>query len=154
MIEGHKGVISETKKLDRLAQRKLRYVVASQGLDSISATQVFILTCVYSSEGHRMYQRDLEKIISIRKSSLATALKDLENRGLVHRESAKHDTRVKEISLTGKSESNVEAILRYADQFESELIQGIPKKDVDTFFNVLEKMQKNAALTVKEGDDI
>lgn len=154
MIRGHKGVISETKKLDRLAQRKLRYIVASQGLGSISATQVFILTCVYCSEGHMMYQKDLEKIISIRKSSLATALKDLESRGLVHRESAKQDNRVKEISLTSESENNVEAILSYADQFESELVQGIPKKDVDTFFSVMEKMQKNAALTVREGDDI
>ena len=91
-------VIGVLHKVDNQIKRKIDQVALKHDLTGI---QAFFLKIIHdkSSEGD-LFQRDLEKMFDIRRSSVSTMISCVEKKGYIIRVSIPTDKRVNKIILT------------------------------------------------------
>ena len=101
---------------------------------------------VLSYIAHRktdIYQRDLEKIFSVRGATASKTLQRMEENGLIVREAVKEDARLKRIVLTEKGKWIHEKMHAEMDIVDGIAVQGISESDLEIFYSVLDKMKEN-----------
>ena len=110
MISGNRHIGSYVSKLSNKLRRKLE-MLPSRGEFSGSQgrTLHFLL-----AQREDVFQKDLEEEFGIRPSTATELLKQMEKNGLITREAAAHDNRLKKIVLTEKA-------LRYRQQVIDDL---------------------------------
>jgi DNA-binding MarR family transcriptional regulator len=104
-----------------------------------------IIKYLCEKEDQDVFQRDIESLLDIRRSTATTILKCMEKNGLITRTSVSSDARLKKLCLTDKARGLHEQI---ADEFESvEALArcGLGQQELDCFFDVLEKIRHNFA---------
>ena len=90
-----------------------------------------------------VYQRDIEKRLCIRRSTVTATLNRMEKNGLIVRESVPEDARLKRIVLTEKAISLHNDVEKECQFFESVLTAGISMEDLEQFQKNLQVMCKN-----------
>lgn len=98
----------------------------------------FILT-----RNHDIFQRDIEKEFSIRSSTATELLKQLENNGLIRKESVPYDSRLRKIVATDEADAYREEITGHLNDLDNILMQNIPQSKLDIYFEVVEMMMDN-----------
>lgn len=121
------------RKLDTLSSRK--EFSGSQG-----RTLHFLL-----AQREDVFQKDIEEEYSIRPSTATELLKQMEKNGLIFREPAPYDNRLKRIALTPKALTYQDQVVADLTQLEEELTKGISSEELETFFRVIEQMMDNLA---------
>lgn len=119
------------RKLDMLSSRK--EFSGSQG-----RTLHFLL-----SQTEDIFQKDIEEEYSIRPSTATELLKQMEKNGLIIREPAAYDNRLKKIVVTDKALRYQKQVVEELTALEETLVNGIPETELQTFFRVIEKMMDN-----------
>lgn len=119
------------RKLDMLSSRK--DFSGSQG-----RTLQFLL-----AQTEDIFQKDIEEEYSIRPSTATQLLKQMEQNGLIVREPVDYDNRLKKIVVTEKALQYQDQVVADLTELEKRLIQGIPERDLEIFFKVIEKMMDN-----------
>lgn len=111
---------------------------------SLTATQALALEYIMQqAEFGEVYQKDLERFLSIRGSSVTSLINNLERDGYIRRESVSFDGRYKHLAPTEKARSIEKEISSRIDRYMESLFVGIPEKDLKIFESVLEKMENN-----------
>lgn len=108
-----------------------------------SLIQVEMMVYLLNNEKNKVYQRDLEQVFKLRRSTISGILQTMEKNGMIKRIDSVNDARVKRIVLTSKAKSLHEKGLRMFRELESKVVQGIEQEKLDVFFDVLEQMKKN-----------
>lgn len=119
------------RKLDMLSSRK--EFSGSQG-----RTLHFLL-----SQTEDIFQKDIEEEYSIRPSTATELLKQMEKNGLIIREPAAYDNRLKKIVVTDKALRYQKQVVEELTALEETLVNGIPETELQTFFRVIKKMMDN-----------
>ncbi len=119
------------RKLDMLSSRK--EFSGSQG-----RTLHFLL-----AQTEDVFQKDIEEEYSIRPSTATELLKQMEANGLIRREPVAYDNRLKKIVLTDKALMYKQQVVEDLTSLEKTLTKGISEKDMEVFFEVIEKMMDN-----------
>ncbi len=112
-----------------------------------------VMVYMYEHKGEDIYQKDIENHFSLCRSSASGLIDRMIEKGLIEAFKAS-DKRLKKLVLTEKAMDCIEAIKLGLEEFEKKLAEGISQEELDSFFNVLEKINNNInKLTVKgEGD--
>lgn len=126
-------------KLSNKIRRKID-ALASGG--DFSGAQGRVLHFILS-QPEELFQKDIEEEFGLRPPTATEILKKMEQNGLIRRESAAHDGRLKRIIVSQKAMQYKEQVMDGLNQLEEELTAGISKKDMDTFYQVMEKMLEN-----------
>lgn len=87
-----------------------------------------------------IYQRDLEEIFCIRRSTASRFLKDLERGGMLLRQSVPQDARLKRLIPTQKALSLHEQFNRKARQMEDLLVRDLTEEEIAQFLSVAHKI--------------
>ena len=119
------------RKLDMLSSRK--EFSGSQG-----RTLHFLL-----AQTEDVFQKDIEEEYSIRPSTATELLKQMEANGLIRREPVAYDNRLKKIVLTDKALVYKQQVVEDLTSLEKTLTKGISEKNMEVFFEVIEKMMDN-----------
>lgn len=119
------------RKIDMLSSRK--EFSGSQG-----RTLHFLL-----AQSEDVFQKDIEEEYSIRPSTATELLKQMEKNGLIVREPVSYDNRLKKIVLTDKALMYQHQVVDDLTTLEETLIKGIPKAELEVFFEVIKKMMDN-----------
>ena len=90
-----------------------------------------------------LYQRDVEALFCIRRSTASHFLKDLEREGLLERRSVPQDARLKQLIPTEKAKSLHEGANRKIQQLEEQLAQGLSQEEIAQFLAIAAKIQRN-----------
>lgn len=90
-----------------------------------------------------VFQKDIEEEYCLRPPTATELLKKMEKSGLIYREAMANDARMKKIIVSEKALQYKDIVIADITNLEDELTKDISKKDLDIFFNVLEKMLKN-----------
>ena len=90
-----------------------------------------------------IFQRDLEEVFSVRRSTMSAILLRMEEKGLLTRTSVGHDARLKKITLTEKGERLHKQMERSVDAMEEKLIVGLSHEEQTLLFALLEKVRWN-----------
>ena len=132
----------EVRKVSHLIRRNLesRLTPAEVG---VTGMQRMVLQFLADHAGQDVYQRDIEAFFSIRRSTVTGILQLMEKNGLLVRQAVSSDARLKKLVLTPagdalhrKTEADIQALERQA-------LAGLTADEVEQFFSLLGKIQKN-----------
>jgi DNA-binding MarR family transcriptional regulator len=90
-----------------------------------------------------IFQRDIEELLQIRRSTASTLLQGMEAKGLIRREPVAFDARLKKLVLTEKSIAAHKQIATNISSFENKLTKDILEEELKTFFQVINKIKNN-----------
>jgi len=112
--------------------------------DRVSRLQGMAVGFLYLHEGQQVIQKDLEKGMSISKSTVSGLVRRMIKNGLVYTSPSSDDARVKCLNLTNYAIDIIEDINRQASETEDVLKEGIDEEDLAIFFKVLKQIKQNA----------
>lgn len=137
-------VLYEIKTLEKLIVRNIMNEEEICYMKTPTPTQVQIMEYILEHQNEEVYQKDLEDILNLRRATVSGVLQTMEKNGLLDRQIAKNDARVKKIILSKKAEQLFLEKKKQFEKIEKALVQDISEKELRTFSNVLNKMMLNA----------
>jgi len=111
------------------------------GLD-LTPAQGRIIFCI-NEHDNQICQKDLEKFVCRNKSTLSSILDNMEKNGYIIRCETSEDSRKKILKLAPKSLDAIKILEEDRRYINSLICQGITKDEYNTFYRVLDKIEKN-----------
>lgn len=139
-----KSVAGELKKLDVAIGRKMFDIFKESNMSvPPSPLQGRILDYLIINEEKQINQKELEEKLNVSKTTISNALLSMERNEMIERVQSDTDARNKEIKLTKKSLNVFNEMSNMFEILDKEMLKDISKDELDTFYNVIEKMENN-----------
>ena len=137
-----KSISLEIKKIDSLIVRSIIQDTRKSKYN-LTPAQIFIIKYLSKNKRKTIYQKDIEKRIGLRKSTISGIIKTMQKNNIIMSIDSKSDLRSKEIVLT-KDGLKLEKLMRKKEKdFEKLLEKDIDKKDLEIFYKVTMQIQNN-----------
>ena len=133
----------ELHKTSRLIKRYMDSDAAKSYVDKLTGTHGWAIGYLYHNRDRDIFQKDFEQEFNIRRSTASTILSLMEKNGLINRESVDYDARLKKITLTDKAIEIQNFVEASFDRMENMLGQDISDSELEIFFSVLDKINRN-----------
>lgn len=135
-------ICDEIKILDNVLMRKF---VNELNHDNILVTpiQASIICFLIKNENIDIYQKDIEKLISVRRSTVSGILQVMEKNNLIKRSVVGSDLRKRKIYLTDDAITKYEKIKSKILNLENHLKNGLKEDELNIFFSVIDKLKEN-----------
>ena len=112
-------------------------------MDGVTLLHGRIIRFLCDNAGRDVYQRDIEELLAVRRSTVTAILKSMEKNRLIKRESAEHDARLKRIRPTERALSIHDCVTSELDSLDALTRKGISDEEIECFLRVLGRMRKN-----------
>ncbi len=113
-------------------------------------TQVQIVEYILKHPNEDVYQKDLEKVLHLRRATVSGVLGTMEKNHLIERIVDGEDLRVKRIIMHPKTKEAFLSHFEKIREIENLLVQGITEEELNLFWMVLQKMNANLKINQKE----
>ena len=131
-------------KLNILSHKLKKRLNAELSKLGITGVQSRILHYILVHRTHDpVFQRDIENVFGLSRSTATGILQLLERDGLIRRESVSSDARLKSIVPTEKAARIDAQVLESIVEIEQKLIDGITENEQTIFFSVIDRMSCN-----------
>ena len=137
-----KSISIENKKIDSLIERKIISYNKNSNYQ-LTPVQIVIIKYLVKNKNNIVYQKDIEKKLGLRKSTISGILSTMIKNGIITRTESTTDLRSKEIRLSDKGLELDKKIKKKAIEFENLLQNNIDPKDLEIFYKVTNQIQKN-----------
>ena len=132
------------KAMSNRMMRKLNGAAAGIDNESISSAQKRVIVYLYEQKDNSdIFQRDVEQYLSIRRPTATRMLNNMEENGLIRRESVDYDGRLKKLTLTEKSIDLYNGIFNDIDTVERNMTRGLTEDEKKEFLRIAGKIIKN-----------
>jgi len=111
--------------------------------ENVSVHQCLILQHLAQHENSEVYQKDIEQLFSIRRSTANQMLRTLEERGLIRRSPSAENARKNVLELTEEGSRTCEALNDSMRELLQELLRGIDREELAQFQTTLRKLWHN-----------
>ena len=133
----------EIKALSNLMRRNIWGQSGLPEEDEFTEMYGILISFLCRNRDQEIFQKTLEEVFSIRRSTASRLLKQMELEGFIQRLPVDRDARLKRVIPTPKAEAlNQQAMVRIQN-FEDLLTKGIPQAEIDQFMDTLEKIKAN-----------
>lgn len=116
-------------------------------IDKVTELQGRIVSYLYAllekGDSEAVYQKDIERFFSIRRSTATVILKRMEKNQLIVRKVSKADGRMKAIMLTQKARDMYPVAYAEFLKAEARAKEGLTEEEVETFLRLVNKILKN-----------
>lgn len=112
-------------------------------IDNVTGTHGYIVGYLKSREGEDVFQRDVEKHFSMRRSTASSILALMEKNGLIERQSVSCDARLKKIVLTDKANEYIALFEDEGKALEGILSQGFNSGELAVLDEMLKRLANN-----------
>ena len=129
------------RSMSNLMRRKMFEIAPPPDSATEMGGQIMGFLCDHPER--ELYQRDVEEIFCIRRSTASRFLRDLEDGGLLRRESVESDARLKKLVPTRKAMDVHENFKRKTQEIEAMLTEGLTPEEIDQFLVVSGKIRNN-----------
>lgn len=134
----------DISKINHIISRKMDASVISAIDDNLTISQAYVIDFICNEgNGKEVFQKDLESVFDLKRSSISLMLNNMEKSGLIERVPVKEDGRLKKIVLTEKSIKIYEKISDAIDLIENKLSENITEEEIKVFQNVLNKIRNS-----------
>ena len=132
----------------RAVSNRIRRHMDSSGvkkdIDDLTGMHGYIIGFLaHQQESKKVFQRDIERAFSIRRSTASVILQRMERNGLIVRESVPEDARLKCIVLTEKARALFCCIEGELAALEAKMQRGLSPAELTTFFTVMDRIKQN-----------
>ena len=141
------SVLMQCKSLLKLTERYLAKTTDKSTLKKLmpnpTLSQIRIIGYIIHNEKSDVYQKDLEKVLNLRRATVSGILHTMEKNGLITRAAAIDDARSKKIELSSTSLKFYNESRKVFEKVNSILTKDIDTDDLEIFFKVAKKMKEN-----------
>lgn len=137
-----KSISLEIKKIDSLIVRKIM-AYNKDAIYHLTPVQIVVIKYLIKNKDSVVYQKDIEKKLGLRKSTVSGILGTMIKNGIITRTDSTNDLRSKEIRLTETGYRLDKAMRKKAFEFEKLLQSNISKEDLEVFYKVTKQIQEN-----------
>ncbi len=109
----------------------------------ISRRQAAVIGIIDEYQGKPVFQKDISRILKIRRSTATSMLQDMERDDLIKRVPVGGDMRLKQLLLTEKAMRFAMMIREEFTMIEEAIIRGFSEDEKKQFRNYLEKIKEN-----------
>lgn len=141
-IKEKRSIGFEIKVIDNMMSREI-IPIKNKYLLHISPVQARLLAYLYQNIKREVYQKDLETLFNMRRSTISGILKNMEKNKLIKRIDSPKDARVKQIILTDYSQNIASHLQEKRDEFDKKLEQNISLDDLKIFYKVIDQIKEN-----------
>lgn len=131
------------KKIANQQKVLLNKGTGEHGITYVQSLVILFLESMQEGNGQEVTQKDVERYLSLRGSTVTHILDRMEERGLLTRERSKKDSRANVLNLTEKGFSAVPMFFQVLDGVESKMTEGMSKEEREQLRHLLEKVQSN-----------
>ena len=133
---------AEIGMLHNLLRRQMACMTEKS--ENITGMQAMIVhhLIMHENQGD-IFQKDLENVFQMRRSTATGILQLMEQHGIIRRESVEHDGRLKRLVLTEQARAMDKRIGERMEQMEQLLRQDITEDELKGWFAVCEKIRSN-----------
>lgn len=131
-----------SNQFHRYMHTKVDIVPKIRALGHITEVQGHVVDFI-ANRREPAYQKDVEKHLSVRRSTASLILQRMEKAGLVRREISCDDARKKAILLTPKAKKLHPKAKAEIINAEKQARKGLTEEELATFFRVIEKISNN-----------
>ncbi len=142
-MDGNNHIGFHLRTVSVLTRRFRDQLADRDCVERLTGMQGWVIGYIYDHRDQDIFQRDLESVFSVRRSTMTNMLKLLEKNGYITRESVEHDARLKKILLTPKAISNHEHVIANFKATERKLCEGLSEEEKETFLRIIRKIEKN-----------
>ena len=144
-------VINKTKlklgldiaRINHVISRKVDAAIIHAIDDNLTVSQAHVIDFISMEGDNRdIFQKDLEKIFDIRRSSVSTMISSLEKKGYIRRESIPTDKRINKIVLTEagiKSHIEVDSDVK---KYKENILENFSDEEIELLYDLLERFSK------------
>lgn len=145
-------VLYEIKSLEKMLVRELINNSDIKDKENLlpTPTQCQIIEYILNNKNKDIYQKDLEKVLNLRRATVSGVLHTMEKNGLIKRVTDESDTRTKKIILNEKIPERFNEYSKKIKKIENNIIKDISDKDLDIFLKVISQMKES--IKKKEGN--
>ena len=143
-MESDRYVGRDIKRVSNCIRRSFSGICKDVSGEEITTSNCWLLMYLFDHSGEDVFQKDIEEKFYIRRSTSSSIISLLEKKGYIERVSVERDARLKKLVLTEKALEICDEVNKRTIEFEESLTSGIPEDELDTFYDVLAKIQKNA----------
>lgn len=111
--------------------------------ERMTSMQIMILGYLDDHRDEDVFQKDLEKIFRIRRSTATGILKVMEREGYLTRRPVPQDARLKKLTLTARGQSFCNEAKRRSDEIEKKMLRGMTDREIETLFSLLGRLRDN-----------
>ena len=133
----------QLRLLNNLINRQINTGDVFKQMHELTGTHGYIVKHLMDHREEEVFQRDIERTFSIRRSTASGILNLMEKNGLIKRESVQEDARLKKLVLTPKAIDLNNRITKELENKEQQMTRGLTDSELDAFFSVLEKIKAN-----------
>jgi len=119
----------------------------------LTPTQIQIIEYILEHKNKSIYQRDLEKVLNLRRATVSGVLKTMEKNNLIEREKDVVDGRNKRIILNPLKEEIFLKREKELLEIEKIILNGITSDELNNFMLVLDKIKNNLNIKLLEEND-
>lgn len=131
----------EVRVLSNLIYNKLNQTAMET--ENLTIHQCWILQHLTQNAGKEVYQKDIEQLFSIKRSTANQMLRTMESRGYIKRTVSDEDARRNILTVTEEGIVACEHLVEKLYQFMLKLHGDIPKSELEQFQVTLRKLWKN-----------
>lgn len=131
------------KVISNLIKREIGNYGCEKCTDELTGNNMFIIGYLANHGEQDVFQKDLEEIFSVRRSTMSAMILRMEKKGFLTRESVKHDARLKKLVLTEKGRKIHEMIESKITDTEEKLSAVLSEDEKKMLFLLLEKLRQN-----------
>lgn len=131
----------EVRVLSNLIYNKLNQTTMEA--ENLTIHQCWILQHLTQNAGKEVYQKDIEQLFSIKRSTANQMLRTMESRGYIQRTVSDEDARRNILTVTEEGIAACEHLVEKLYQFMLKLHGDIPKGELEQFQATLRKLWKN-----------
>lgn len=136
-----KGIGKDMHFIANSLKRMIDNKVAEYGLTSVQS-RVLHFIAVREEENIPLYQKDLEGMFDVRRSTVTSVIQLLEKNGYIKRESVETDARLKQLKLTDYGKETSEIVHKIIVAEEQRIFKCVTEEEEKTFFEVIEKISE------------
>lgn len=137
-----KSIGLEIKKIDSLIVRKIM-ACNKDSLCQLTPVQIVVIKYLIKNKNSIVYQKDIEKKLGLRKSTVSGILGTMIKNGIIIRTDSSNDLRSKEIRLTETGYKLDKTMKKRTIEFEKILQNNISNEELEIFYKVTKQIQRN-----------
>ena len=131
----------EIKRMDNLLKRRINVMVKKKGIDEITMMHSFIIHYIYDNRDRDIYQKDIEKVFHMNRSTITNMVKYLEEQGYITRRQVPSDARLKKLGLTEKGERLHQIIGEAIHETEKKMQNALTTQEKEQFIRLSHKIR-------------
>lgn len=143
-------LLYQIKTLEKLIGRKFICCDKFKNFVPPTPTQMQIVEYILEHPKEKIYQKDLEEILNLRRATVSGVLQTMEKNKMIERVVDENDFRIKRIVLNPIAKKIFKTHEKKMTEIEKNIIKGISEEELAQFLKVIHKMQDNLKLVAEK----